>query len=244
MNAPRWLYAALAGSAVTLATAATIGILRPSAQRFVLVPGGPRAVYHDDGSGHTAFDGLAYRVLDKKSGRICIARDTSSPECNEPESLEQRIAGRISRRRLLEAERMAPWAVLGLGGSLVGLAALRRRYPKRSRRHHSSPVSGSAAGSASPIGSADWRSTEEADPNRTFPLSQVTGGTVALSEGARAFRDRMVGVWEIEGERYVVFPGSKGGLEAKSLTTGKEVGAGLPISGTKIGLLPEDFKPE
>jgi hypothetical protein len=54
----------------------------------------------------------------------------------------------------------------------------------------------------------------------------------------------MVGVWEIEGERYVVFPGSKGGLEAKSLTTGKEVGAGLPISGTKIGLLPEDFKPE
>lgn len=67
---------------------------------------------------------------------------------------------------------------------------------------------------------------------------------MALSEGARAFRDRMVGVWEIEGERYVVFPGSKGGLEAKSLTTGKEVGAGLPISGTKIGLLPEDFKPE
>ncbi len=51
----------------------------------------------------------------------------------------------------------------------------------------------------------------------------------------------MVGVWELEGERYVVFPGAKSGLEAKSLTTGKEVGAGLPISGTKIGPLPDGF---
>lgn len=55
--------------------------------------------------------------------------------------------------------------------------------------------------------------------------------------------DAMIGVWELDGDRYAVFPGSKGGLEAISLTTGKPVGAGLPISGSKVGPLPEGFDP-
>lgn len=66
---------------------------------------------------------------------------------------------------------------------------------------------------------------------------------MALSEGARAFMERSVGIWELDGDRYAVFPGSKGGLEAVSLATRKPVGAGLPISGSKVGPLPADFKP-
>ncbi len=66
---------------------------------------------------------------------------------------------------------------------------------------------------------------------------------MALSEGARAFVERSVGVWEIDGDRFVVFPGRKGGLEAVSEATGKVVPAGLPISGNKVGPLPEGFTP-
>jgi len=54
----------------------------------------------------------------------------------------------------------------------------------------------------------------------------------------------MVGVWELDGVRYAVFPGSAGGLEATELGSGKAVGAGLPMSGSKVGPLPEGFDPE
>ncbi len=64
-----------------------------------------------------------------------------------------------------------------------------------------------------------------------------------LSEGAKRFLDSSVGIWEMEGVRYAVFVNAAGGLGAKELDSGKPVGAGLPISGSKIGPLPEGFSP-
>lgn len=67
---------------------------------------------------------------------------------------------------------------------------------------------------------------------------------MALSEGARKWSDSMVGIWEFDFDRYVVWHTSpEGELSARSLTTGEAVGAGLPISGSKVGLLPDDFHP-
>jgi hypothetical protein len=64
-----------------------------------------------------------------------------------------------------------------------------------------------------------------------------------MSEETRRFRDGMVGTWEMDRDTYFVFvPPKEGGLAAVSLTTGKEVGAGLPMGGRRIGPLPENFK--
>jgi len=66
---------------------------------------------------------------------------------------------------------------------------------------------------------------------------------MALSEGAKRFRDSTVGVWELDGVRYAVFVNEAGGFGAEELNSGKAVGAGLPMSGSKVGPLPEGFSP-